>query len=134
MDGVVWLPRRAVSITGSPPDAEAVYNLSTHQLYIGGHQYGQDGDSFSLRVMASLPGQYILNPSISSNEGVSYYDGTNRLFYGLADSSSTLTISKLDTVNRIVSGKFTLLLFNAQVQKQLKVTDGVFDIALVTYP
>ncbi|GAB2551751.1 hypothetical protein GCM10027085_48940 [Spirosoma aerophilum] len=130
VDGVLWLPKNSSSIIGSSPGAEAVYRLSTHELRISGYQYRQNGGSLCLKTIAVSPGNYSFTPISDYFKESYYYDGPNQVHYSLLDSSSTLTITRLDTVERVVSGKFTVSFSDQQSKKQVKITEGVFDIVL----
>lgn len=132
IDNQLWLPKKATSIIGSPPVVYALYSRSTNELKIGGRRFGSGGSEFTLKAIAYGQGKATLLVDNINPENETYYYDDNESYIPLTTTSS-LTITKLDTINRIVSGSFTLEVIGQRTKKQVNITKGIFDIQLEFY-
>lgn len=129
INGKVWIANGATNDPGPAGKAiEVEYeqlSSTTFNLSIFTNANSQD------RVQITIPkgkvGENVLRNRYEDPFGI-YYDNKYRLFNSMEAKPGKVTITRLDTVNRIVSGTFE---FDAQfiVNKEVvRITEGRFDI------
>lgn len=128
VNSTLWLPKKAYSFPGTPNEVEATYN----QL--------PDGKTLSIFAYRPQSGIVIkvLLPHIGLNRpylikgipssGTNFY--TDSQNYDPIVDSSTIYITKFDTLNNIVSGRFDFLLIENRSRDTIRISKGVYDIKL----
>jgi len=92
-------------------------------------------ESFDFQFYRNFSGVgiYHLKKDNSCDIQYTYTDITNNKYYQLLQERETfdLNITKFDTITKIISGKFSGILFNEfEPTDSIKITDGRFDIKL----
>ena len=134
LNGEVWLPRKGFGLINNPPIIEAYYTkvkevksfnmvflqgvnekeirLVTNELLkIGKYQFLKNSPFFPEEYLTSYSGNYV------DDKYVLFSSATNEL-----------TITKIDTVQGIVSGSFQVDLKGLKNGEIIKLTEGIFDI------
>ncbi len=130
IDGVVFKPSESAGLFGSPPIT--VYNLPNNGFTLLGKYYGDRSDPTSKYISLNL--EYLKSAGISNlkfypNQGlyiISYSGGP--AYQTDATHTGTVTITRCDTVNKIYSGTFSFTAIDKNTDKEVKVTDGRFDV------
>lgn len=131
INGKVWLANGASNENGpSLKPLEVEFNKladNRFRLFIVGN--ANTRDRVQLALTSGVVGDNPLKNRYDDPFAV-YYDTQSRIFTSMEANPGKLVITKLDTVNHIISGTFH---FDAQfiVNKEIvKVTEGRFDIDL----
>ena len=127
IDEKPWLRKsRGINLLG-PSINEVNYISGYFYLNIRG---GEEETDETLNITAAInnTGQYILN-SVAFEASFIRRLSNGMYFYYITDSTHTglLNITRLDTINNIISGTFYFDAFNEQTQDLIKITSGRFD-------
>ena len=112
--------------SGKPIEIE-FRKVSADTFYLMIHTHADTKD----RVQITLPGGVIGENTLTDRYGAPfgiYYDNQFRIFNSMRNNPGSVRITRLDTVNQVISGTFA---FDAQyiVDKSIiKITEGRFDI------
>ena len=138
VDGNFWVPQGFGPIPASDI-LEARMTGTTH-LMINARNFASSPNETEFEILVADitgPGTYLLNNTVSRPSSLSYGYYVKRNLTPqnewLTSSTSTgsVTITKLDIVNKIVSGSFQFSALNIYNTPQpLSVTEGRFDIKL----
>ena len=138
IDGKFWVPA-GFGIVPTAPKLEA--RIAGNSLYINARNFSSSPVESEFEIyIQELTGNstYVLNtapdyPSLAGNYG--YYVHRNvtpdNEYITSSPYTGTVTITKIDTINRFVSGTFefrAMSLFNAS--QSINVTEGRFDVKL----
>ncbi len=138
VNGVFWEPKRFGII---PADnlLEARRNSPT-SIIINARNFAAEPDESEFEIMVADvtgPGTYLLNTDVTLPSGSSYGYYVKRRttpyneWLTSAAYTGSVTITRLDTINKIVSGTFQFNAINIYHDPQpLSVTDGRFDIKM----
>lgn len=129
IDGVKWLPKPGVSLTGGGYKLRGWYLTQEHVVAIEARQ-GVNDEVISLTVVdVKGVGAYHLNAD-STKGSKTQFSGKNidDRYFLLSNGNNTLTINKLDTVEKVMSGTFSAQLIGLRNQTVKKLSEGVFDI------
>lgn len=133
INGKVWIANGVNNEQG--PSAKPIEvefrQLSTSTFYLFIHTNANTKDRVQLSLPAGKIGSNILTNRYNEPFGI-YYDNQFRLFNSMEANPGKVVITRLDTINRIVSGTFE---FDAQfiVNKEVtRITEGRFDIDMDT--
>lgn len=135
----VWLPKNynpygAIPSSFYPTDIS--YDRKSKVLFIFTNQRTKENNSRNINLYSkniSTVGQYKLYLENLNKSTTSYYyrsaQQQQTSIYPISDTiNSNLTITKLDTVNKIISGTFSFdFILNSNI---IKVRNGVFDLKL----
>jgi hypothetical protein len=139
VDGVMWGPQGFGPFPANNL-LKATFNSSTGILLMNARNFSSSPNETEFEIQLSGvtgPGTYMLNtntPRLSASSYGYYYK--NRLnpveeWITTADYTGSVTITKLDVVNLIVSGTFQFdAISNGTPAKSLSVTEGRFDIKI----
>lgn len=129
INGKVWIANGATNDPG--PSAKAIeveyQQLSSSTFKLSIFAAANSNDRVQLTIPKGTIGTSILTNRYDDPFGI-YYDNKFRLFNSMEAKPGKVTITRLDTINRIVSGTFE---FDAQfiVNKEIvRITEGRFDI------
>ncbi|MFN8348750.1 MAG: DUF6252 family protein [Spirosomataceae bacterium] len=128
INGKVWIANGMPTGAGSPwtKPIEIEFNrLSADTFYLFIHTTAQSKDRVQLTLSKAVVGVNLLN---EREPFAVYYDDSFRHFFSRGANAGKVVITKLDTVNHIISGTFS---FEGQeiVNKQtVSITEGRFDI------
>jgi len=129
IDGKVWIADGIRNDQG--PAAKAIEvefkRLSATTFYLFIHTNASTKDRVQLTLPKGVVGTNLLEDLYDKPFGI-YYDNNFKIFKTKSSNPGQVVISRLDTVNRIVSGRFA---FDAEfvVSKEtVKVTEGRFDV------
>jgi hypothetical protein len=111
-------------------NGEDNFQLSTGRAVKCNSKYIVD-DFFYIEIRKGFnhTGNYSLDSS--SIRSIHLFDDINKIDYGTdIRHAGILSISKLDTINKIISGTFESILFNIQnLQDSISLTEGRFDLS-----
>jgi len=129
IDGQSW---SSTSIPGSPvPGAYAIYT-SNNLTLIGTQVQGTSASTFNITIAnVTGTGEFRLGLfPVGSFQGVGAYGTSDGQAWTTTDTETgTVTITKLDTQNKIVSGTFSFKCKNPSANPQIRnITDGRFDV------
>jgi Family of unknown function (DUF6252) len=137
VDGQFWVPAGfGIVPTASPLEAR---RSADGDLYINARNFSSSPTESEFEFFikgVTTPGTYLLNTTVgypSSSGSYGYY--VHRKFtpdnewITSAEYTGTVTITKIDTVNSIVSGEFAFTAINLYNTPQpLAITEGRFDV------
>ncbi len=122
INGKVWVPKGGL--------LHPVFDGGYYQnnLYLIAQRLGDDHSSITMNFLDSVkaPGKYIIKEGADGRQTGRHFDGT-RSYLADTAGSGVLTLTKLDTVNLIVSGTFYFTATNDSGDI-VHITDGRFDI------
>lgn len=127
INGKVWIAN------GIPTGNKAIevefkqLNADTFYLFI--HTNGVEKDRVQLTLPKAVKGVNVLNYTLNEPFGV-YYDNKFQLFFSRDANPGKVVITKLDTINRIISGTFEFEGMELVNKQKVSVTEGRFDIDL----
>ena len=106
-----------------------IYNEDTGKLLIranritSGFETGDVNQTFAIQQFVPYIGAFEADAEISY-----FRDNVNcgSYFIDIENNTSVLEILKLDEVDNFVSGRFELVLYNAECEKTIKVEQGLF--------
>lgn len=129
IDGAKWLPKPGVSLTGGGHKLRGWYLAQEHVVAIEARKGVNDEVIILTVVDVKGVGPYRLNSDStkSSQTRFSGKDVDDRYFL-LSNANNTLIISKLDTVEKVMSGTFCAQVIGLRNQTVKKLSEGVFDI------
>ena len=138
IDGKIWSPYSICDLSTVNPQLlsnvvhildsialPVVLNITAQNIRSGGSSFWITGNNYGHSVINGL-GNFIDSIDIE-------YHGNSRIYHSINSSlrdSQYFLITKLDTVNNIISGQFQCKLFSGYDlanSDSLKVTDGRFD-------
>jgi len=133
VNGNLWLPKNGVICLGCPQKLTGGYYPSYKSLAIYTFKKNKDWQSERINIIGNditSTGIYNLGydpDSLNTSYELLESDGSTSTRYVLIDpSNSQLNITKLDTINKIVSGKFSFTAIHGN--STISITNGVFDI------
>ncbi len=139
VDGVMWAPQGFGPFPANNL-LKATYNSATSILLINARNFSSSPNETEFEIQlagVTGPGTYLLNKNTPRLSVSSYgYFFKNRLnpveeWITTADYTGSVTITKLDVVNLIVSGTFQFdALSSATPSNIMSVTEGRFDIKI----
>ncbi len=124
LNGQVWLPSQKPSMYGL---IDAQYYKG---LFILSTSNEQGEISWSYQPIYKPGIYYFKSAPAGGSPGMFYYANNSKCTYYTDDKDSLnypITITKLDSANRIISGTFNFL-FTTQGCDTLRITDGRFDM------
>lgn len=142
LDGELWLPNRVPY--SAFRDVSAAYFPSCDVLGISARNF-EERLFFSTKIEGE--GVYLLSSTFpvidcygdsTKNEGdlqgllKTQFSETNTYYFLLDSLKSNLTITKFDTLRKIVAGRFEMKLYDSN-HSELNITEGVFDVNYVIY-
>ncbi|MCE7059526.1 DUF6252 family protein [Dyadobacter sp. CY343] len=130
IDGKVWLPVYPFSLLGGPPTLRASFKSGI--LGIEARKKFFDEAIVLIVTGVHSEGTYKLKEDDSGGIGASKYDGdlVDDKYYPIPGGINKLTISKLDTINKVVSGTFEVQLQGEKNKNFKNFTNGTFDLKL----
>ncbi|MCF2447087.1 DUF6252 family protein [Dyadobacter sp. CY345] len=133
IDGKVWIANGLSNESG--PSAKAIDAelriIDSKTFYLMIHTSSDSGERVQLTLPKGNTGSNGLGNLYDKSFGI-YYDNQFRIFHSMETNPGKVVITRLDTINQIVSGTFE---FDAEYvidKKVVKVTEGRFDIDLKT--
>ena len=127
VDGKNWVPYYVgVSLQGDT-EIKVGYNQLIHGFSISALRRTKNIDqAFDLNIESLVDTGEYFDEDHASNLYFADYNEENVLFQGDLNSSGSIVITRLDTINQIISGTFFFTVENA-VGERLQITDGRFD-------
>ena len=129
INGKAWVPNGVSNEHG--PSAKAIEveftKLSDSTFYLLIHTNASTRDRVQISLTKGVIGKNVLRNRHDDPFGI-YYDSQFRIFNSMESKPGQVVITRLDTLNRIVSGTFE---FDGQyvVNKEIvRITDGRFDL------
>ncbi|QNH61594.1 hypothetical protein [Hymenobacter sediminicola] len=138
LDGVAWLPEASNLSTGSPSSASWQRTVAGRSLRVSSSRYIdrttlqiflphiKQGGVFQLNQSANPPSGFS-NPSYSMFI-MSKSLTVPRIFLTGPTATGTVTVTRFDTVARVVSGTFELTVQEETSPETHRLTDGRFDL------
>jgi hypothetical protein len=134
VNGQVWKKKGCFScISGG---SSLIVDYSNGNLYIMGQQ-GDENMRSTLEIVlnhATKLGNYSLAQEINDNNYAEYVDYTLRdakYFITSTINNGSVTITKLDRENKIISGTFSIAVENRDNAAEIiKITEGAFDVKI----
>jgi Family of unknown function (DUF6252) len=133
INGKVWIANGIRNDQGTVAKAIEVefrqLNASTFYLFI--HTNADTKDRVQLSLPKGVMGTNLLEDRYDQPFAI-YYDNNFRLFTTKSPNSGKVDITRLDTVNRIVSGTFEFDGEFIVTKEKVTITEGRFDINMNT--
>lgn len=135
VNGEVWVPFAKCGF-GSNPCGELVADIArtfqNHlplEIHIGAGQQKRDNSStaFSIQTKTNQSIYSIGNKTDSITINFRKNDGSLYYNYNYYNKPEKFEITKLDTINKIISGTFELTLY-ASLTDSLRITEGRYDV------
>jgi hypothetical protein len=131
VNGKIWLPRQGLGIP-SPQSVSSFYNSSLRRFDLIGVQGGNE-ESIRLYVEnISKVGKYnlVVSDKLFPDLYLTTYDGNyvDDQYVLFSGATNELNITRLDTIQKIISGNFQVELKGIKNRKIVKLTEGIFDI------
>lgn len=129
INGKVWIANGIRNDQGTPAKAiEAEYKqVSATTFYLFIHTTASTKDRVQLTLPKGVVGSNVLENRYDEPFAV-YYDDNSRLYTTTSQNPGKVIITRLDTVNRIVSGTFEFEGEFIVNKETVRITEGRFDI------
>ena len=129
INGVKWLPKAGVSFTGGGDKLRGWYFPQEQVIAIEARR-GVNDEVFILTVVdIKGVGAYNLNADSAKGSKTQFHGKViDDQYFLLSTENNNLTITKLDTVKKVMSGTFSAQMIGLSNQKIKKLSEGVFDI------
>ncbi len=136
INGKNWVPNGGGGFSGLPPvdggyQGTNDFDTTRNNVFIRAYDKSSSINIYLQSV--SRPGTYNLKfntldyANVLNPKNYGYYGTNGDGFITTSQSTGTVSISRADTVNKIVSGTFEFTAVN-NAGKTIKITDGRFDI------
>ena len=149
VDGKDWIASSSIGINYSPPILSVQYYSISRGLVISSYnEWRNESVTFYIPNVVGV-GDYFFTcgyslPDMSDADSTNNYCRTRFIKYNNDDSpennfvlydknESNMRITKFDTINKIISGTFSVNLYNSYGEK-IEITDGRFEVELQIYP
>jgi hypothetical protein len=129
INGVKWFPKAGLSFTGGGHKLRGWYLPQEHVVAIEACKGVNDEVIILTVVDVKGVGAYHLNAD-STKGSKTQFHGKNidDRYFLLSTENNTLIITKLDTVEKVISGTFNAHMVGLRNQTVKKLSEGVFDI------
>lgn len=129
INGKVWIANGILNDQG--PAAKAIEvafkSLGGNRFYLFIHTNAGTKDRVQLTLPKGVIGTNLLEDHYDQPFAI-YYDNNFRLFTTKSSNPGQAVITKLDTVNRIISGRFAFDGEYIVTKETVRITEGRFDI------
>ncbi|WP_157585022.1 DUF6252 family protein [Runella zeae] len=129
INGKVWIANGIRNDQGTAAKAIEVEfkQLSATTFYLFIHTNASTKDRVQLTLPKGVVGTNLLEDTYDKPFGI-YYDNNFKIFNTKSSNPGQVVISRLDTVSRIVSGRFAFDAEYIVTKETVKVTEGRFDV------